>query len=66
MASMCGAKPLWDTYHLLFDKPTRGVDAIYVRLGFGSLSAHSRQTTTLILSSQLPGCNDDKIRTGCV
>ena len=22
--AVCGGKPLWDTYHTMFDKPTKG------------------------------------------
>ena len=24
LAAVCGGKPLWDTYHTMFDKPTQG------------------------------------------
>ena len=33
LVTMCGGKPLWDTYHTMFDKPIKGdVDNAFVRV----------------------------------
>jgi len=34
LAAVCGGKPLWDTYHTMFDKPIQGGQTAAAALTF--------------------------------